>query len=503
MKKSKKSGKRIRSGKARRRARAQATAILHPATVRPAWYSQLPIARAMAASSFSWSRDALAAYVKQALPADDARVAVGRIRAKTLAMAASPDDREIFLLIVLPFLVLATAMGFGQTIRFHQEHAGYFDAQPYASMSPREARLFAIAMTSMRPLAESEPVVREVAPQRSAGRRISADANQGMLVSPSSHRTGVMGEGPRVSLGADSAPTALGVVPASESITPARSVRVSVASSQRMEPVFPARAGVGVNPMRSELMLQPLPGELTPVAWTSNSSEVVAALSAGARLPVTFLRTEPLGPQVCTPASRRNYSLAVLPTAHLSTEQFGHRLAAAARRQAREFVIYNDRYKSISYPNGDVSSMFGVCTDVVVRAYRSLGVDLQVLVQKARVGLGDRSIDHRRTSVLAKFFAKWGERLPISRFAEDYRPGDIVTYYRPQNRGARRHIAIVVDRVGPSGRPMIVHNRGWGPQLEDALFVDEITGHYRYRGSVPTVVGGRTNSHQVIRTSAR
>ena len=74
-------------------------------------------------------------------------------------------------------------------------------------------------------------------------------------------------------------------------------------------------------------------------------------------------------------------------------------------------------------------------------------------------------------------------------FAEDYQPGDVVTYHRPQNQHSRSHIAIVSDRLGPSGRPMIVHNRGWGPQLEDGLFVDEITGHYR-RGAPRPDPGG-------------
>jgi hypothetical protein len=83
---------------------------------------------------------------------------------------------------------------------------------------------------------------------------------------------------------------------------------------------------------------------------------------------------------------------------------------------------------------------------------------------------------------LRRFFAARGEALPITAFSEDYLPGDIVTYYRPQNRRNRSHIAVVSTVVAPSGRPMIIHNRGWGPQLEDALFVDQITGHYRYYG---------------------
>lgn len=164
---------------------------------------------------------------------------------------------------------------------------------------------------------------------------------------------------------------------------------------------------------------------------------------------------------------------------------FGAALAQAARRQLDDFVIYNDRYRRISYPMGDVSPLYGVCTDVLIRAYRAVGIDLQKRVHEAKVGTGDPNIDHRRTEVLRLYFARNGESLPISSIAEDYRPGDIVTYYRPQNTSARSHIALVSDVLAPSGRYMIIHNRGWGPQLEDALFVDEITGHYRYTGEPP------------------
>ncbi len=165
--------------------------------------------------------------------------------------------------------------------------------------------------------------------------------------------------------------------------------------------------------------------------------------------------------------------------------EFGLRLAEAAQAQVGGFVIYNDKYRSISYPMGDVPPLFGVCTDVVVRAYRALGLDLQELVHEAKSGSGDKNIDHRRTEVLRRFFKARGESLPITAFVEDYLPGDIVTYYRPQNRHNRSHIAIVSAMVAPSGRPMIIHNRGWGPQIEDALFVDQITGHYRYNGPPP------------------
>jgi uncharacterized protein YijF (DUF1287 family) len=163
-------------------------------------------------------------------------------------------------------------------------------------------------------------------------------------------------------------------------------------------------------------------------------------------------------------------------------DSFGLALATAARSQLTEFVIYNDRYTRLKYPMGDVHPMYGVCTDVVIRAYRALGLDLQELVQKTKTGSGDPNIDHRRVDTLRKFFSRFGESLPISSFAEDFKPGDIVTYWRPQNRHSRTHIAVVSDITGPSGRPLIIHNRGWGPQQEDGLFVDQITGHYRFSG---------------------
>ncbi len=171
-----------------------------------------------------------------------------------------------------------------------------------------------------------------------------------------------------------------------------------------------------------------------------------------------------------------------ISSTHVSQADFGMALATAAQRQTAEFTVYTDKYRRMTYPMGDVPALFGVCTDVVIRAYRALGVDLQALIHIARIGPADTSIAHRRTFTLRRYFASRGASMPISEFAEDYLPGDIVTYYRPQNRGSRDHIVIVSNQIAHSGRPMIVHNRGWGPQIEDALFVDKITGHYRYRG---------------------
>ena len=194
----------------------------------------------------------------------------------------------------------------------------------------------------------------------------------------------------------------------------------------------------------------------------------------------------PKDPAVCiadeNAKMRRTASLAARIPA-TDPEAFGLALAASAREQLDDFVVYTDKYHMISYPRGDIPALYGVCTDVIIRAYHGVGLDLQELVHKAKVGIGDSNIDHRRVKTLQRFFKKFGETLPISEFTEDYKPGDIVTYYRPQNRGSNNHIAVVSDIFAPSGRPMIIHNRGWGPQQEDALFVDEITGHYRFTGA--------------------
>jgi uncharacterized protein YijF (DUF1287 family) len=173
------------------------------------------------------------------------------------------------------------------------------------------------------------------------------------------------------------------------------------------------------------------------------------------------------------------------PVGAMSPAAFGLRLAHAAAAQTADLVVYSDKYRQIKYPMGDVPPFYGVCADVVVRAYRALGIDLQALVHEARLGTGDPSIDQRRTQTLRRFFTRYGVSLPVTDFVEDYRPGDIVTYHRDGGRTSQSHIAIVADVIAPSGRPMIVHNRGWGPQLEDALFAREITGHYRFTGMTP------------------
>lgn len=179
--------------------------------------------------------------------------------------------------------------------------------------------------------------------------------------------------------------------------------------------------------------------------------------------------------------------------ASASRQEFLRRLVSAATERTHHLVRYDPAYVRIPYPGGDVPSNTGVCTDEVIRSYRALGVDLQKEVHEDMVqnfavyprkwkwisGKPDSNIDHRRVPNLMIFFQRKGEMLPISDHAEDYGPGDLVTY---DLGGNVPHIGIVVDRKGVNGRYMIEHNIGQGPKIEDVLFSWKITGHYRYYG---------------------
>jgi uncharacterized protein YijF (DUF1287 family) len=189
----------------------------------------------------------------------------------------------------------------------------------------------------------------------------------------------------------------------------------------------------------------------------------------------------PDAPQFCERLPPKLFP--VMGRSSVVPQAVGSAISAAAVEQTKDFVVYSAKYRRLNFPMGDLASMYGSCSDVIIRAYRTIGLDLQELVQRTRLGRGDANIDHRRTETLRKFFASYGESFTPSAFPEDYQPGDIVTYYRPFSRVSRAHIAVVSDVRAPTGRFMIVHNRGWGPQLEDALFVDKMTGHYRFDGT--------------------
>jgi len=178
-------------------------------------------------------------------------------------------------------------------------------------------------------------------------------------------------------------------------------------------------------------------------------------------------------------------------TAINSQFQPSQKLAIAAIALTKDRVTYDPVYRKIGYPNGDVPTDKGVCTDVIIRAYRKLGIDLQKEVhldmQKnfskypSKWGLKkpDTNIDHRRVPNLQVFFSRFGKVKPVTSDPSDYSPGDIVTWMLP---GSLPHIGVVVHRKSKDGkRPLIVHNVGRGQVLEDFLFKYPITGHYTYQ----------------------
>lgn len=169
---------------------------------------------------------------------------------------------------------------------------------------------------------------------------------------------------------------------------------------------------------------------------------------------------------------------------------FYQQLADSALVLTKQRVTYDPSYRVISYPNGDIPADKGVCTDVVIRAYRKFGVDLQKEVhidmksnfdkypKKWGLSKPDKNIDHRRVPNLMTFFTRHGTVKPISNNADDYQPGNIVCW--DLGKGLT-HIGIVSNKKTADGRRyLIVHNIGYGQELEDCLFSFKIIGHYRY-----------------------
>ena len=165
-------------------------------------------------------------------------------------------------------------------------------------------------------------------------------------------------------------------------------------------------------------------------------------------------------------------------------------LSDAAISITKDQVVYDPGYFSIPYPNGDIPSDKGVCTDVVIRSFRKLGIDLQKLVHEDMKnnfyvypkiwGLKktDTNIDHRRVPNLMVFFERKGSVKKISNKGADYKPGDIVCW---NLYGSVTHIGIVINKKSKDKkRFLIVHNIGNGQVIEDCLFNFKIIGHYRY-----------------------
>lgn len=164
------------------------------------------------------------------------------------------------------------------------------------------------------------------------------------------------------------------------------------------------------------------------------------------------------------------------------------KLVLDARKQVGVTLSYDPAYRKLSYPGGDVPMATGVCTDVVIRALRHQGLDLQESVHRDMRGnfavypkhwglsRPDSNIDHRRVPNLMTWFKRQGWSLPVKQDASAYRAGDIVTW--DLGRGLT-HIGIVSDRQAATGTPLVLHNIGRGTQEEDILFAYRITGHYR------------------------
>jgi uncharacterized protein len=162
----------------------------------------------------------------------------------------------------------------------------------------------------------------------------------------------------------------------------------------------------------------------------------------------------------------------------------------SARRQTQLTTSYDASYIRIAYPGGDVSTSTGVCSDVVIRAFRAAGVDLQKAVHEdmtahfsaypKRWGLArpDTNIDHRRVPNLMVFFDRARKAVPARTNPKDYLPGDVVAW---DLGGGVLHIGVVTDEIDAStARYRVVHNIGWGARLEDVLFSWRVIGHYRY-----------------------
>ncbi len=177
-------------------------------------------------------------------------------------------------------------------------------------------------------------------------------------------------------------------------------------------------------------------------------------------------------------------------TAQQPAPTFADSLIIAAEERTRHAVVYDGSYQSLAYPGGDVADGRGVCTDLIIRSYRVLGIDLQKEVHEDMVenfsaypalwqlSRPDANIDHRRVPNLQRYFERMGSELSVTQEARDYQPGDLVTWMLPGNLP---HIGIVSQRKSERGdRFLIIHNVGQGPRQEDFLFNYPITGHYRH-----------------------
>lgn len=192
----------------------------------------------------------------------------------------------------------------------------------------------------------------------------------------------------------------------------------------------------------------------------------------------------------CKKAEKNNLKTENISVATIENPStFEEKLSNAAISIIDENVVYTPDYVSLKYPNGDVPAKTGVCSDVAIRAYRKLGIDLQKEVHEdmkanfskypTKWGLKktDTNIDHRRVPNLEVFFERKGKKLEVSNNPNNYKTGEIVTW---MINGKLPHIGIITHKKSIDGNPIIVHNVGGGQVAEDCLFSWEIVGHYKY-----------------------
>jgi len=191
---------------------------------------------------------------------------------------------------------------------------------------------------------------------------------------------------------------------------------------------------------------------------------------------------------------KENSTLLFSKTLKAPAISFEEKLSEAAISIIDPSIDYDPAYFSIKYPNGDIPPNKGVCTDLVIRCYRKLNIDLQKDVHEDMVenfseypnlkkwGMTktDTNIDHRRVPNLEVFFERKGTKLPVSENGKDYKTGEIVTW---MINNKLPHIGIVTSKKSNDGqRNLIVHNVGGGQVLEDCLFAYKIVGHFKYQG---------------------
>lgn len=169
------------------------------------------------------------------------------------------------------------------------------------------------------------------------------------------------------------------------------------------------------------------------------------------------------------------------------SKSFAERLVEAAVYRATQKVRYDPAYVVLEYPGGDVPAHTGVCTDVVIRSLRAVGIDLQKEVhedmkrnfylypKKWGLSRADKNIDHRRVPNLQTYFKRKGYEVALPKDGtRNYLPGDIVAW--DLNGKGLTHIGIVV------GDDVIVHNIGAGPVKSRGIESWKVLGHYRVKG---------------------